>query len=368
MEWMPHPAASQCAIFTIEAIEDWEGTSMAEVSIIGLDLAKHSFQAHGAAPDGKVLFRRKLSRGQMLPFFAKQEPCVVAMEACATAHSWGREIRALGHDVKLIPPIYVKPFVKRQKNDAADAEAIAEAASRPTMRTVPIKSKDQQSRAVLFRSRDLFVRQRTQLINALRAHLAEFGCLAPRKAVHVKKLAEALNAPNSDLPPVVLQLGQIYLEQIALLTNRIQSLEKQLRIEANQDKAAQRLQTMPGIGPITAMAVTAFAPSMSTFRRGRDFAAWLGLVPKQYSTGGRQILGRTSKMGQRDIRRLLIIGAMALIGAARRTGRPESLWLGRMLERKPSMVVAIALANKMARRLWAMLVKDEDYRNLSPAK
>ena len=336
---------------------------MGEVSIIGLDLAKRSFQVHGAYTDGSVAFRKKLTRAQVVPFFADQPSCVVAMEACATAHDWGREIGALGHEIKLIPPVYVKPFVKRQKNDAADAEAIAEAATRPTMRTVPVKSRDQQSRAVLFRTRDLLVRQRTQLINALRGHLAEYGSVAPKKAVNVKRLAEALDDPENGLPPLMVEMGLIYLDHIAALTKRIDALEKRVLAEANRDKTARQLQTMPGIGPVTAMAVTAFAPPMETFRRGRDFAAWLGLVPRQHSTGGRTILGKTSKMGQRDIRRLLIVGAMSVVNAALRAGTPAGGWLARMLERKPRLVVAIALANRMARRVWAMLTKDEDYRD-----
>lgn len=289
------------------------------------------------------------------------------MEACATAHDWGRQIRALGHEVKLIPPIYVKPFVKRHKNDAADAEAIAEAASRPTMRTVAVKTHEQQSRAVLFRTRDLLLRQRTQLINALRAHLAEFGRVAPKTPANIKRLKEILEDPENGLPQVVTDVGSIYLGQIATLTEQIGRLEKQVRIEATRDDDARRLQTMPGIGPITAMAVSAFAPPMEIFRRGRDFAAWVGLVPKQHSTGGKQKLGRTSKMGQRDIRRLLVIGAMSVVKVAVHKGAPEGSWLQRMLARKPRMVVAIALANKMARRLWAMLVKHEDYRDPSIA-
>lgn len=336
---------------------------MSEVSIIGLDLAKHSFQVHGAAADGAVLFRKKLTRAQVLTFFSKHPSCKVAMEACATAHEWGREIGALGHKVMLIPPIYVKPFVKRQKNDAADAEAIAEAASRPTMRTVTVKTKEQQSRSMLFRTRDLLVRQRTQLINALRAHLAEYGSVSPKKTVNLKRLAEVLEDSQNGLPPMVIKLGHVYLEQIAALTEQIVGLEKQLRVEAAQDETARRLQTMPGVGPITAMAITAFAPPMENFHRGRDLSAWLGLVPKQHSTGGKQRLGKTSKMGQRDIRRLLIIGAMAVVNSAVRKAPPEGSWLGKMLGKKPRMIVAIALANRMARRLWAMLVKKEDYRD-----
>ena len=358
----PPDGIEMCHAGTVYRPETEEAT-MDKVTIIGVDLAKRSFQVHGASADGSVLFRKKLSRAQVVPFFAQQPVCIVAMEACATAHDWGREIGALGHEVKLIPPIYVKPFVKRHKNDAADAEAIAEAASRPTMRTVAVKTHDQQSRAVLFRTRDLLLRQRTQLINALRAHLAEFGKVAPKAATNIKRLREVLEDPESGLPQIVTDTGSVYIEQIATLTEQISKLEKQVRTEATKDDAARRLQTMPGIGPITAMAVSAFAPPMEIFRRGRDFAAWVGLVPKQHSTGGKQKLGRTSKMGQRDIRRLLVIGAMSVVKVAVHKGAPDGSWLQRMLERKPRMVVAVALANKMARRLWAMLVKNEDYRD-----
>jgi len=335
---------------------------MDKVSIIGIDLAKRVFQAHGSAPDGAVVFRKKLSRAQLLLFLAAQPRCIVAMEACATAHGWGREIGKLGHEVRLIPPIYVKPFVKRQKNDAADAEAIAEAASRPTMRFVAVKSEDQQARSMIFRTRDLLVRQRTQLINALRGHLAEHGVVAPQGTAHVKRLADVIGDETAVLPATVREIGRLYLEQIDLLSGRIDALEKKLRAEAGQAEATRRLQTMPGVGPITAVAIESFAPPMETFRRGRDFAAWVGLVPRQNSTGGKQRLGRTAKMGQRDIRRLLIIGAMAVVNSAARHGAPEGSWLERMLAKKPKMLVAIALANKMARGIWAMMTKQEDYR------
>lgn len=341
---------------------------MAEVTIIGVDLAKQIFQAHGAAADGSVIFRKKLPRNQFLSFLAAQPRCIVAMEACATSHNWGREIERLGHSVRLIPPIYVKPFVKRQKNDAADAEAIAEAASRPTMRFVTIKTEAQQARAMLFRTRDLLVRQRTQTINALRGHLAEHGVVAPQGAVQVKRLADAINEDTSQLPTMVRDLGQLYLEQIETLTAKIGDLDKRLRTAAAQAETPRRLQTMPGVGPITAVAMETFAPPMEEFRRGRDFAAWLGLVPRQHSTGGKARLGKTSKMGQRDIRRLLIIGAMAVVKAAVRRGVAsdidgESAWLSRMLAKKPRMLVAIALANKMARGLWAMMTKEQNYRD-----
>ena len=336
---------------------------MSALTIIGVDLAKRVFHLHGARADGSVAFRKKLSRGRFLSFLAEQPGCIVGMEACATAHGWGREIEKLGHTVRLIPPIYVKPFVKRQKNDAADAEAIAEAASRPTMRFVAVKTEEQQAMAMLFRTRDLLVRQRTQLINAVRGHLAEHGVVAAQGPAHLKRLADAIGDEASLLPVMVQELGKLFLQQIDALGTKIGELDKKLRAAAGQAETTRRLQTMPGVGPITAVAVETFAPAMETFHRGRDFAAWLGLVPRQKSTGGKQRLGKVSKMGQRDIRRLLIIGAMAVVSWAARNGAPEGSWLARMMARKPRMVVAIALANKMARSVWAMLVKQENYRD-----
>lgn len=335
---------------------------MEKVSIIGLDLAKRSVQAHGARAEGGVAFRKKLSREKVLTFLAEQPRCVVAMEACGSAHHWGRTIRDLGHEVRLIPPAYVKPFVKRQKNDAADAEAIVEAASRPTMRFVAVKTEEQQARAMLFRTRDLLVRQRTQLINALRGHLSEHGVVAAQGPANVKVLEEAVEDQGTSLPLLVVELARVFLDQIEGLSERISGLEKVTAHEAACGETTRRLQTMPGVGPITALAIETFAPPMDVFKCGRDFAAWLGLVPRQHSTGGKQVLGKVSKMGQRDIRRLLIIGAMAVVRSALRKGSPEGSWLQRMLARKPRMLVAIALANKMARSIWAMLAKAEDYR------
>jgi len=336
---------------------------MEDVSIVGLDLAKRVFQVHGAALDGRVLCRKKLSRGQLRPFFAQLPPCVVAMEACATAHFWAREISALGHEVRLVPPAYVKPFVKRQKNDAADAEAIAEAASRPTMRFVEPKTPKQQARAMVFRTRDLFVRQRTQSINALRAHLAEHGIVAPQGVWNLPSIQRLIDEPGHDVEPLVIEMSRLYLAQITTLSAQIASLEAVLKKEAAQSDASSRMMTMPGLGPITAMAIEAFAPALTVFQKSRDFAAWLGLVPRQHSSGGKQILGRTSKMGQRDIRRLLIMGAMSVICWASRKGAAPGSWLHAMLLRKPRMVVAIALANKMARILWAMETRKEAYRD-----
>jgi transposase len=343
---------------------------MEKITIIGIDLAKRFFQLHGATADGQPMLRKKVSRSQLLSFLARQSRAVVAMEACATAHYWGRAIVELGHEVRLIPPIYVKPFVRRQKNDATDAEAIVEAASRPTMRFVAVKTEDQQARAMIFRTRDLLVRQRTQLINALRGHLAEHGIVAAQGVAQVSRLAAALDeAVDTTLPALVRELGQQYLEHIDRLSTEITGLEQRLRRLSKDDETAKRLQSMPGVGPITAAAIEAFAPPMATFKRGRDFAAWLGLVPRQHTTGGKPRLGRTSKMGQRDIRRLLIIGAMTVVRWAVRKGAAKGSWLARMLAKKPRLVVAVALANKMARSVWAMLSKGEDYRGsaLAPA-
>jgi len=336
---------------------------MEEISIIGIDLAKNVFQLHGASADGAVLFRKKLSRPQFARFMAEHPPCIVAMEACAGAHHWAREMTRHGHQVRLIAPHYVKPFVKRQKNDVADAEAIVEAALRPTMRFVEPKTADQQARAVVFRTREQLLKQRTETINALRAHLYEFGHVAPEGIVHLPRLAEVVDDPKSDLPELARDICRLALEQIGHVTARINALKATIMTMSKEATMPRRLQTMPGVGPIGALAIETFAPPMDQFRRSRDFAAWLGLVPRQHSSGGKQRLGKTSKMGQRDIRRLLITGAMAVIRWAVRRGAPTGSWLARMLERKPPMVVAVALANKMARGIWAMLTRGEDYRD-----
>ena len=335
---------------------------MGEASIIGIDLAKRSFQVHGARADGSVAYRRKLSRGKLLSFLASQPKCTVAMEACAGAHYWGRQILALGHEVRLVPPIYVKPFVKRHKNDAADAEAITEAAQRPTMHFVAVKTEAQQAQGMLFRTRDLLVRQRTQTINALRGHLAEYGVVAPQGRAWIVQLAAVLEDEACGLPEAVVELGWLLLERIDGLDEKIDGLDRKIRTSAGEHEETARLMTIPGIGPITALALEAFAPPMESFRRGRDFSAWLGLVPRQHTTGGKPRLGRISKMGQRDLRRLLITGAMAVVRHASRGGEKTDPWLAGMLERKPKKVVAVALANRMARRVWALATRKETYR------
>lgn len=339
---------------------------MEKVSTIGIDLAKYVFQVHGAAGDGRVLFRRRLRREKVLEFLASMPACVVAMEACASAHYWGREISRLGHEVRLIAPAYVKPYVKRQKNDMADAEAICEASQRPTMRFVAVKSEDRQASAMIFKARDLLVRHRTGTINALRGHLAEFGFVAPKGPAHVERLRVMIEDGTNDLPEPARALCQILLEVIRGLSTRIGALDREIRERARRDGVAKRLMTIPGIGPVIATALEALAPPVETFDRGRDFAAWMGLTPRQHSTGGKARLGKTSKMGQRDLRRLLIIGASAVVRWAARNGAPAGSWLERMLAKKPRMLVTVALANKMARMAWALMAKGGVYRAPAP--
>lgn len=331
--------------------------------MIGVDLAKSVFQLHGASMTGQPKFRKKLSRQGFADFMAKHPPAVVVMEACGGAHYWAREMSRLGHEVKLIAPHYVKPFVKRQKNDAADAEAIVIAAQRPEMRFVEAKSPEQQSRTILFRARERLVHQRTELVNALRACLYEYGYVFPQGIRQLSRIEDILNGPNSDLPELMREECRDLMKQIAEKTVRIDTRTKKIKDLAAEADTARRLQTIPGVGPLTALAVEAFAPSMESFRCGRDFAAWLGLVPRQYSSGGKERLGRVSKAGQSDIRRLLIIGAMSRLNWLGRKSIPEASWLARIAARKPRMLVAIALANKMARTIWAVLAKNEDYRD-----
>jgi transposase len=334
---------------------------MGEVSTIGLDLAKNVFQVHGADASGAVLFRRKLRRHQVLTFFAGQKPCTVAMEACGSSHHWAREIGRLGHTVRLIPPAYVKPFVKRQKNDAADAEAICEAAQRPTMRFVAPKSEQTQAAALVFRARDLLVRQRTQIINALRGHLAEFGLIVAKGPAHVHLLVRIVEDPDDPIPEIARPILQMLAETLHRLDEKIAGLDQEVAQRAKENETARRLMTIPGVGPVTAVALAALAPPAETFKRGRDFAAWIGLTPLQHSTGGKQKLGATSKMGERTLRRLLIIGASAVVRWAARNGAPAGSWMARMVARKPPMLVRVALANKMARIVWALMARGGVY-------
>ncbi len=336
---------------------------MNEVITIGLDIAKNVFHAHGADAGGRQVFSRRISRGKLLEFFGSQPRCLVAMEACGGAHHWARQFTALGHEVRLIPPVYVKPFVKRQKNDAADAEAICEAVWRPNMRFVAIKSEEQQAAGLVFRTRDLLVRQRTQLINAIRGHLGEYGWVAPKGRSNATMLGDLLDDElGSSLPPAASAMLKVMVDMLEQLDSKVADLDKEIERRAREDDVCRRLMTIPGVGPIAATAIVALAPPAETFRRGRDFAAWLGLTPLQKSTGGKTRLGRTSKMGERTLRRLLIIGSSSVVLAASRRGAPSGSWLESMMARKPRMVVAVANANKMARTVWALLMRKEDYR------
>lgn len=335
---------------------------MEEVTTIGLDIAKRIFHAHGADASGATMFSRRITRAKLIQFFAAQPRCVVAMEACAGAHHWGRELQRLGHQVRLIAPVYVKPFVKRQKNDAADAHAICEAAQRPTMRFVPVKSEAQQASAAVFRARDLLVRQRTQTINALRGLLAEHGWVAPKGLFHFAGLIAKIEDPSCDLPASARTVFLVMIDSIKQQDQRIRELDREITARAQEDADARRLMTIPGIGPITATALLALAPPVESFRNGRDFAAWMGLTPLQRSTGGKQKLGAISKMGERTLRRLLIIGSSAVVLQAARLGAQRGSWLEQMMARKPRMLVTVALANKTARIVWAVLAKQQDYK------
>ena len=335
---------------------------MREVTTIGLDIAKQVFQVHGADASGAAVFSRKLTRSKLLGFFAAQPRCLVALEACGGAHHWGRELMRLGHEVRLIPPAYVKPFVKRQKNDARDAEAICEAAQRPGMRFVAVKDEAQQASAAVFRARDLLVRQRTQLINALRGLLAEHGWVAPQGRWRMAQLMADVEDPACTLPEAARSAFLVMIANIRALDAHIGGFEREIASRAKQDPDARRLVTIPSVGPMIATAVLALAPPAESFRSGRDFAAWLGLTPRQRSTGGKERLGSITKAGERTLRRLLIIGASAVVRHASARGAPEGSWLANMLARKPRMLVTVALANKTARIIWALLAKGGVYK------
>ena len=334
-----------------------------QVSTIGLDIAKNVFQVHGVDEEGKVVITRQLRRGQVIVFFKKLAPCLIGMEACATAHHWGRELTELGHTVRLMPASYVKAYVKRSKNDAVDAAANCEAVTRPSMRFVPIKTIDQQAALMLHRSRSLLIRQRTQLINALRAHLAELGLIAAKGKDGVKGLVTIVidGANSSQLPEPMRQALQPLVMQLAALQEQIGQIERSIHAQHRASDDSRRLETVPGIGVIGATALAATITDPSVFKSGRECAAWIGLVPRQNSTGGKERLGGISKQGDRYLRRLLVNGAMAVIRQARL--HPDKYpWVTKLLVKKPAKVVAVALANKTARIAWAILAKGETYR------
>jgi transposase len=333
-----------------------------QVITIGLDLAKSVFQVHGVDAAGAVLIRKKLRRSEVVAFFRAHPPCLVGLEACATAHHWAREITALGHEVRLMPPSYVKAYVRRQKNDAADAEAICEAVTRPTMRFVPIKSAERQGVLVLHRTRELLVRQRTMLINAIRGHCAEFGIIASQGARRAVELVEQVRQAETLLLPGLARSALLMLaDQLDALAVQIHDLERRLMVWHRQDRASQRLATIPGVGVITATALSATIVDPSAFRSGREFAAFLGLVPRQNSSGGKERLGRISKMGDGYLRKLLVVGATSVIRRARTDALAAAPWIRSLLERRPARVVTVAMANKTARIAWAVLARGEVY-------
>jgi transposase len=335
---------------------------MVEVTTIGLDIGKRVLQAHGADAAGRGVLRRKLRREEVHAFFAALPSCLVGMEACATAHYWARELRALGHEVRLIPPAYVKPYVVRQKNDAADAAAICEAVTRPAVRTAPVKTAEQQAARVIHRTHELLSRQRVTLINAIRSHMAEFGVLAPAGPQHVARLIERIADPATPLPDAARGALNVLADQLVALGREIDRLEAARARRCRKDADGARLLTIPGVGPSTASAILAGVPDINGFRSGRDFAAWLGLVPRQTSSGGKERLGRITKMGDRTLRRLLVTGALSVIRWGRQREDFADRWIGRLVARKPLKLAAVALANKMARIVWAVLTRGEVYR------
>jgi transposase len=335
---------------------------MGEVSTIGLDIAKSVFQVHGVDADGVVVMRKRIGRAKMLEFFAALPPCVVGIEACPSAHHWSRRLRALGHTVRLMPPSYVKAYLKRSKNDANDAAAICEAVTRPSMRFVPIKSEQQQSGLMLHRSRQLLVRQRTMIANAIRGHMAELGIISAKGRNGTAELLEVIANAADDCIPAVARLSLDALaRQYATVAAEIRVVEKHIHAWHRSCEESRRLEEIPGIGPIVATALIAEVGDWKAFSSGRNLAAWIGLVPKQHSTGGKDRLGGISKQGNRYLRWLLVAGSMAVIRYARQRGT-KRLWLARIMERRPIKVAAVALANKIARMAWAMMVRGERFK------
>jgi transposase len=336
---------------------------MQTITTIGLDIAKSVFQVHCVDAGGNVVLRRQIKRRYMLAFFQKMPPCLVGIEACASAHHWSRELRALGHTVRLMPPAYVKPYVKRHKNDATDAEAICEAVTRPNMRFVATKTPEQQSCLTLHRTRHLFIRQQTSVIKAIRAHLAEFGIVAPVGRNGVEQLLGVV-ADGSDkrLPEVARACVTALGNQLRVLKSQILEFDRRITAWHRSNEVSKRLDEIPGVGPALATALVASVADPKAFRSGRDFSAWIGLVPKQNSSGGKDRLGSISKRGDRYLRSLFTTGALAVIRYAKIHGTKHRPWLTALLARRPTKVAAIALANKIARMAWAMMAKGERYK------
>jgi transposase len=336
---------------------------MQAVKTIGLDIAKSVFQVHGVDADGQLVIRRKLKRRYLLAFFEKLPACLVGIEACATSHHWSRQLQALGHRVRLMPPAYVKPYVKRQKNDVADAEAICEAVTRANMRFVETKTVEQQSCLMLHRTRHLFIREQTAVINVIRAHLAEFGIVAPVGRKGVEELLRVIADPADRRIPEIARACLAALgTQLQRLKEQLLEFDRMIMAWHRSDETSRRLDEAPGIGPMLATAVVASVADPKAFRSGRNFSAWVGLVPKQHSSGGKDRLGHISKQGDRYLRGLFVAGALAVIRYAKIYGTRHRPWLTALLARRPTKVAAIALANKIARMTWAMMVKGERYK------
>ncbi len=331
-----------------------------KITTIGLDLAKNVFQVHGIDAKGKVVVRRRLRRAKVREFFAGLEPRLIGLEACGTAHFWARELTALGHDARIMPPSYVKAYVRRGKNDAVDAEAICEAVGRPNMRFVPIKTEDQQSALMLHKARELLIRQRTMLVNALRAHMAELGMIVPQGRDKVDDLIAVIEDGEDESVPALAKAAlKPLVAQLRAAEQAIAAADAEIMTWHKGNEASRRLEAIPGVGFRTASAIAASVPDPSFFRSGREFAAWLGLVPRQNSSGGKERLGRISKQGNRYIRRLLVLGATSVLRSARANSAPGADWVNALLERRPPRLVTVAMANKTARIAWALLAKGE---------
>jgi transposase len=342
---------------------DSEERHMQAITTIGLDIAKSVFQVHGVDAEGRVVIRRQLKRRYVLAYFQKLPACLVGIEACASSHHWSRELQALGHTVRLMPPAYVKPYVKRHKNDATDAEAICEAVSRPNMRFVETKTPEQQSCLTLHRTRHLLIRQQTSVINAIRAHLAEFGIVAPVGRNGVDQLLGIVaDATDTRLPEVTRACVAALGTQLQMLKVQILEFDRMIRAWHRSSEVSRRLDEIPGVGPALATALVASIADPKAFRSGRDFSAWIGLVPKQNSSGGKERLGSISKRGDRYLRSLFTTGALAVIRYAKIHGTKHRPWLTALLARRPTKVAAIALANKIARMAWVMMARGERYK------